>query len=58
MLTDHFDELRHAVAATGAERPFVIDAVVVLPDHLHPIRTLPQGDANYSTRWRAIKARF
>jgi putative transposase len=35
-----------------------IEAAVVLPDHLHAICTLPPGDADYSGRWRAIKARF
>ena len=37
---------------------FTIDAVVVLPDHLHAIWTLPPGDADFSTRWRLIKTRF
>jgi REP-associated tyrosine transposase len=40
------------------KRPFAIDAIVVLPDHLHTIWTLPPGDADYSGRWRAIKAGF
>lgn len=57
-LTDHIDHLRQAVAQTQAKRPFVIDAFVVLPDHLHAIWTLPEGDADYSVRWGAIKARF
>ena len=30
----------------------------MLPDHLHAVWTLPSGDADYSARWRAIKARF
>lgn len=33
-------------------------AVVVLPDHLHCIWTLPEGDADYSIRWSLIKATF
>jgi hypothetical protein len=40
------------------ERPFVIEAVVVLPEHLHTLWTMPEGDSDYSGRWRAIKARF
>lgn len=44
--------------ATRAERPFGIVAWVVLPDHLHCIWQLPQGDTDYATRWGAIKARF
>lgn len=50
--------LRQAFAETRRERPFWCDAIVVLPDHLHAIWTLPPGDADYSTRWGAIKSRF
>ena len=32
--------------------------MVVLPDHLHVIWTLPEDDANFATRWRLIKSRF
>jgi putative transposase len=32
--------------------------MVVLPDHLHAVWTLPEGDANYATRWRLIKSAF
>jgi len=38
--------------------PFTLDAIVILPDHLHAIWTLPPGDADYATRWRLIKAEF
>jgi putative transposase len=38
--------------------PFTIDAIVVLPDHLHCIWTLPVNDSNFSTRWRLIKGAF
>ena len=57
-LITHIDALRMAVRDTRRERPFEIDAMVVLPDHLHSVWTLPEGDADYSTRWGAIKARF
>lgn len=57
-LTDHIGALRQAFAATRAERPFECDAMVVLPDHLHAVWTLPAGDADFSTRWRIIKSRF
>ena len=58
LLVDEVDRLRDAVAATRAERPFGIAAWVVLPDHLHCVWQLPEGDADYSVRWGAIKARF
>lgn len=57
-LVDHVDVLRDAVHQTRIERPFFIDAWVVLPNHLHAVWTLPEGDAHYSVRWGAIKARF
>ncbi len=36
----------------------MIDAVVVLPDHLHAIFTLPEGNDNFPGRWRRIKGHF
>ena len=41
-----------------ARHPFCIDAMVILPDHLHCIWTLPEGDWDFSTRWRLVKAGF
>lgn len=38
-----------------AARPFRIDAMVILPDHIHCIWRMPEGDADYSSRWREIK---
>jgi len=57
-LTDHVESLRAAVRQTRLAHPFAIDAVVVLPDHLHMVMTLPDGDADYSNRWHLIKRRF
>ena len=50
--------LREAVRTVRSRRPFTLDAMVVLPDHLHCIWTLPPGDADFATRWRLIKTRF
>lgn len=58
LLVEEIDRLRSTVAAVRAERPFRVEAWVVLPDHMHAIWTLPEGDADYSVRWSAIKARF
>lgn len=57
-LVNQVEALRQAVRVTKAERPFRIDAWVVLPDHMHCVWTLPEGDADFSTRWSVIKARF
>jgi putative transposase len=58
LLVEEIDRLRAAVREAMAERPFRIDAWVVLPDHLHAVWTLPEGDADYLVRWKLIKARF
>ncbi len=58
LLVREIGALRDAVRVTRAERPFGIDAWVVLPDHIHCIWQMPVGDRYYGTRWRLIKARF
>jgi putative transposase len=58
LLVRHVIRLRQAVAATREKRPFGIDAWVVLPDHMHCVWTLPEGDADYATRMASIKAQF
>ncbi len=57
-LIDHVDALRTAFRIVRQERPFTVDAVVILPEHLHAIWTLPADDADFSGRWRRIKAHF
>jgi putative transposase len=47
--------IRQAVYVVRNERPFDIDAWVLLPDHLHCVWTLPPNDADFSTRWAMIK---
>ncbi len=49
------ETLRMATRAVRSTRPFALDAMVVLPDHLHCIWTLPPpGDTDFATRWRLI----
>jgi putative transposase len=38
--------------------PFQIDAIVLLPEHLHAIWSLPRGDDRYPLRWAFIKKEF
>jgi putative transposase len=57
-LTDRIDLLREAYRVTAAEQPITCVAMVVLPDHIHAVWTLPPGDSDFSNRWRKIKARF
>ena len=58
LLVDHIDTLRAAFRSERLQHPFNVDAIVVLPDHLHCLWTLPPDDADYANRWRRIKAAF
>ncbi len=58
LLVRYIAELREAFRQTRREHPFTVDAIVVLPDHLHCVWQLPPDDADFPTRWRLIKARF
>jgi putative transposase len=58
LLTDHISALREAFRSVKQTHPFHIDAMVVLPDHLHALWTLPEGDDDFSLRWRQIKSAF
>ena len=57
LLTRHITRhaLRHAIEKTRLTYPFRINAWVLLPDHLHCLWTLPDGDEEFSTRWSMIK---
>jgi putative transposase len=48
-------QLRSAILHVRQQHPFTIDEMVLLPDHLHCIWTLPEGDRDYSIRWSLIK---
>jgi putative transposase len=55
---ENVELLREAFRYVLRQHPLKIDAMVVLPEHLHCLWTLPQGDADFSTRWRLIKSWF
>jgi len=50
--------LSRAMRQTRARHPFQVIAMVLLPDHLHAVWSLPQGDQAYSRRWSRIKELF
>src|SRR5215203_995977 len=50
--------LRQVISECRTTRPFSVEGFVLLPDHLHCVWTLPEGDADFSTRWAFIKANF
>src|SRR5882672_964105 len=57
-LVEQIQSLRAAFRLARRERPFAIDAIVILPEHLHTIMTLPPDDMDFSGRWRRIKSLF
>jgi putative transposase len=55
---ERVEQLRRSFREVKAKRPFDLLAAVALPDHLHCLWRLPEGDADYSTRWQMVKTDF
>ena len=58
VLVENVGALRNAFRTTRTEGPFEMDSIVILPDHLHAVMTLPFHDADFAGRWRRIKGHF
>lgn len=58
LLIEHIDALAHAFRVVRAWRPFAMPVFAVLPDHLHCIWSMPEGDADFPVRWNRIKGEF
>ena len=59
LTTDDARPLLHSAWMDVRTRfPFSTLAVCLLPDHLHCLWSLPEGDANYPVRWKEIKRLF
>jgi len=58
LLITHINDLRHAMKTVQIQHPYKIEAIAILPDHLHTIWQLPKNDNNYSLRWQRIKGIF
>ncbi len=58
LLLDQIDRLRQVYRTIQQRRPFETIAVCVLPDHVHALWALPEGDADFSARWSLIKSGF
>ena len=58
LLTEHIAAFGEAIRQARGRKPFHVDAWVVLPDHAHAIWTLPPGDHDCASRWRAVKIAF
>lgn len=58
LLVEHVGALREAFRRVRKDHPFDLKGSVILPDHLHCLWQLPEGDCDFPTRWRLIKAQF
>ncbi len=58
LLIKKINELGLAFKQVIERYPFIIDGMVVLPDHLHIMMTLPPDDTNYSQRLVLSKVVF
>src|SRR5882757_9178314 len=58
LLVRHIDWLRRIYPTVEHRYPFETIAVCVLPDHIHAIWSLPEGDTNFPLRWSQIKSGF
>jgi putative transposase len=58
LLVRDVDRLRRACASVRQRLPFETHAICILPDHLHALWQLPDGDANFALRWNLLKANF
>lgn len=58
ILINYVDRLRESFRYAIDKLPFTIDAIVIMPDHLHCIWTLPEDSKDFSKRWFYVKQYF
>jgi putative transposase len=58
LMPENIDRLRQACSVIMTEKPFTIDAAVILPEHIHFLWTLPSDDRDYSYRVGRMKVLF
>lgn len=58
LLTSNIEHLRAVIKNVRQSHPFIIHSWVVLPDHMHCMIELPQGDSDLALRLRLIKSNF
>ena len=57
-MIENIERLRAAFLLCLSRHPFEIEVIVLLPDHLHCLWRMPEGDADFSKRWMVIKRQF
>ena len=58
LLIRYVDILREACRYVRQRHPFEISAMVILPEHLHCIWRLQEGDDDFPLRWRLLNTHF
>jgi putative transposase len=58
LLIREINRSRRAYKAVQERLPFDTVAICILPDHLHALWHLPNGDADFSSRWSLFKTSF
>lgn len=57
-LVDFIADLRAAFRLAKQQQSFEIIAIVILPEHLHTVIRMADGDADYAQLWRTVKGHF
>jgi putative transposase len=58
LLVRQIERLRRSYKTTQDHFPFDTAAICILPNHLHALWQLPDGDAHYASRWGLLKSTF
>jgi putative transposase len=58
LLVDEIDRLRNVYRTVRERRAFDTVAICILPDHIHAIWAMPEGDTDFSVRWNLVKGGF
>ena len=58
LLVEHIDGLRASFRDARRAKSFDVIAIAVMPEHLHCLWRLPEGDADNASRWARIKSGF
>jgi len=58
LLVREIGQLRRIYQSVAEQCPFETLAICILPDHLHAMWSLPDGDSDFAGRWNRIKSRF
>jgi putative transposase len=58
LLVREIERLRRSYRSVQSRHPFETIAICVLPDHIHALWSLPDGDTDFPLRWSLIKSGF